>query len=68
MERGWLESLSVVDERADILNMHESLLGDATLVNTHLDRVRAITADHIAEATRRWLSPHQASTVVHQEA
>ncbi|MBZ0239268.1 MAG: insulinase family protein, partial [Cutibacterium acnes] len=31
-------------------------------------RIRAITADHIAEAARRWLSPHQASTVVHQEA
>lgn len=68
MERSWLESLAVVDERADLLNMHESLLGDAALVNTHLDRIRAITADHIAEAARRWLSPHQASTVVHQEA
>ena len=68
VERSWLESLAVVDERADLLNMHESLLGDAALVNTHLDRIRAITADHIAEAARRWLSPHQASTVVHQEA
>ena len=29
VERSWLESLAVVDERADLLNMHESLLGDA---------------------------------------
>lgn len=27
VERSWLESLAVVDERADLLNMHESLLG-----------------------------------------
>ena len=67
VERDWLESLAVVDERADLLNMHETLLGDANLVNTHLDRVRAITADQVTEAANRWLSPEQASTVVHKE-
>lgn len=59
--------MAVVDERADLLNMHETLLGDANVVNTHLDRVRAITADQVAEAANRWLSPEQASTVVHKE-
>lgn len=67
VERDWLGSLAVVDERADLLNMHETLLGDANLVNTHLDRVRAITADQVTEAAKRWLSPEQASTVVHKE-
>ena len=68
VERGWLESLAIVDERADLLNMHETLLGDATLVNTYLDRIRAVTGDQVAGATQRWLAPAQASTVVHQEA
>ena len=68
VERGWLESLAVVDERADLLNMHETLLGDATLVNTYLDRIRAVTGDQVAGAAQRWLAPAQASTVVHQEA
>ncbi|MSS44774.1 insulinase family protein [Cutibacterium sp. WCA-380-WT-3A] len=68
VERGWLESFAIVDERADVLNMYESLLGDANLVNTYLSRVQAVTADDIAEAAKRWLSPNQASTVVHKEA
>lgn len=67
VERGWLESFSAVDDRAELLGFHERVLGDAGLVATHLARVGAVGAEEISEAAKRWLDPAAASVVVHRD-
>ena len=64
-ERGWLQSLASQEERADHISHRTLLHGDATAVNTHLDRVRAITADDVRAAARTWLAPDARATVAY---
>lgn len=66
VERDWLESLAAIDERADMLAMFETLLGEAGGVNTHLERLRGVDAEGVASACRL-LTPSLASVVVHKE-
>ena len=56
-ERSWLSALAGQEERADLLSRYTLLRDDPEVVNTHLDRVRAVTAERVTEAARTWLVP-----------
>ncbi|GAA1394691.1 pitrilysin family protein [Luteococcus peritonei] len=62
-EREWLGELAQVDNRADQLGAFATLQGDPGLVNEHLGRIRAVTAEQVARATRTWLAPEQRSVL-----
>ncbi|GAA4411608.1 pitrilysin family protein [Fodinibacter luteus] len=67
-ERSWLSSLASQEERADLISHHLLLHGDPEVVNTHLDRLRGITADEVVRAARRWLRPESRAVVAYLTA
>ena len=58
-ERSWLSALASQEERADLISHHLLLHDDPDVVNTHLDRLRDVTAEQVVDAARRWLRPEQ---------
>ncbi len=64
-ERAWLSALASQEERADLLSRYTLLHDDPDVVNTHLDRVRAVTAERVVAATRRWLRPESRAVVAY---
>jgi predicted Zn-dependent peptidase len=64
-ERSWLSALASQEERADLISHHQLLHDDPEVVNTHLDRLRAVTAEQVLEAARRWLRPRSRATVAY---
>lgn len=67
-ERDWLLEMATVDSRADMINLHESVLGGAGKINDYLDRVRAVTTEQVRAAAATWLDPGNASVIVHHRA
>lgn len=67
-ERAWLSALASQEERADLLSRYALLHDDPEIVNTHLDRVRAVTAERVVEVTRRWLRPESRAVVAYLDA
>ncbi|GGL30567.1 insulinase family protein [Phycicoccus endophyticus] len=67
-ERAWLSALASQEERADLLSRYTLLHDDPGLVNTHLDRVRAVRPDDVRAATRRWLAPDSRAVVAYLAA
>lgn len=64
-ERSWLSMLASQEERADALSHYASLHGDPGLVNTHLDRLRAVTPEQVREAAATWLRPESRAVVAY---
>ena len=64
-ERAWLSALASQEERADLISRYTLLHDDPEFVNTHLDQVRAVTAERVVEATRRWLRPESRAVVAY---
>ena len=64
-ERSWLSALASQEERADLISHHLLLHDDPEVVNTHLDRLRAVTAEQVVEAARRWLRPESRAVVAY---
>ena len=64
-ERSWLSALASQEERADLISHHLMLHDDPAVVNTHLDRLRAVTADQVLAAARRWLHPESRAVVAY---
>ncbi|MGG5260043.1 M16 family metallopeptidase [Phycicoccus avicenniae] len=64
-ERAWLSALASQEERADMLSRNALLHDDPAVVNHHLDRVRAVTAEDVVAATRRWLRPESRAVVAY---
>ncbi len=64
-ERAWLSALASQEERADLISRYTLLHDDPEVVNTHLDRVRAVTAERVVDATRRWLRPESRAVVAY---
>ncbi|PKW26096.1 M16 family metallopeptidase [Phycicoccus duodecadis] len=62
-ERGWLSALASQEERADMISRFTLLHDDPGMVNTHLDRMRAVTPERVLEAARRWLAPQSRAVV-----
>jgi len=70
-ERSWLSALASQDERADMIGHYTSLADDTQYVNSFLERVGAVSADHVREAAATWLQPNARAVVsylVKQEA
>jgi len=65
-ERAWLSMLASQEERADALSHYASLHGDPGLVNTHLDRLRAVTPEQVREAASVWLRPESRAVVAYR--
>ena len=65
-ERGWLHMLASQEERADALSHYALLHGDPRLVNTHLDRLRAVTPEQVRAAAARWLRPESRAVVAYR--
>ena len=64
-ERSWLSTLASQDDRADVLSQHLLLHGDPGLVNTVLDRLRAVTPDQVRTVAARWLRPEHRAVVAY---
>ncbi len=64
-ERAWLSALASQEERADLISRSTLLHDDPEVINTHLDRVREVTADRVREVTRRWMRPENRAVVVY---
>ncbi|HYN29790.1 MAG TPA: pitrilysin family protein [Dermatophilaceae bacterium] len=64
-ERCWLQALASPEERADLLSHHALLHGDPRLVNTHVERVRAVGADTVRAAAAALLRPEQRAVVAY---
>ncbi len=64
-ERSWLSALASQEERADLISHHHLLHDDPGVVNTHLDRLRAVTAEQVTAAAHRWLRPQNRAVVAY---
>jgi zinc protease len=64
-ERSWLSALASQEERADLVSHHLLLHDDPQVVNTHLDRLRDVTAEQVLDSARRWLRPDSRATVAY---
>ena len=64
-ERSWLSALASQEERADLVSHHLLLHDDPHVVNTHLDRLRDVTAEQVLDSARRWLRPRSRATVAY---
>ena len=67
-ERSWLSALASQEERADLISRYALLHDEPEGVNTHLDRLRAVTAEQVTEAVARWLRPEHRATVAYLSA
>ncbi|KRE42071.1 M16 family metallopeptidase [Knoellia sp. Soil729] len=65
-ERGWLSMLASQEERADALSHYALLHGDPTMVNTHLDRLRAVTPEQVQAAAATWLRPESRAVIAYR--
>lgn len=65
-ERSWLSMLASQEERADALSHYALLHGDPSMVNTHLDRLRAVTPEQVRDAARVWLRPESRAVVAYR--
>jgi zinc protease len=65
IEARQLDELQKVDERADQLSMFTCLFDDPGLINTELDRIRAVGARDVREFAARHLDPGHAATLVY---
>jgi zinc protease len=68
IEARQLDDLQKVDERADQLSMFTCLFGDPGLINTELDRVRAVRASDVRDFAARHLDPRHAATLIYVPA
>ena len=58
-------ALASQEERADLISHHLLLHDDPDVVNTHLDRLRDVTAEQVVQAARQWLRPESRAVVAY---
>ena len=68
LELDRLEELQRVGERADQLSMFETLFDDPGLINSELDRYRAVSAAEVRAFAVRALVPANSATLVYEPA
>ena len=56
-EHDWLSQLALIDSRANQMSGAYTLFDDVDYVNNQFDTVIAITAEQVAQAAIKWLSP-----------
>jgi zinc protease len=68
IEARQLDELQKVDERADQLSMFTCLFDDPGLINTEIDRIRAVSAEDVRAFAARHLEPERAATITYVPA
>jgi zinc protease len=68
IEARQLDELQKVDERADQLSMFTCLFDDPGLINTELDRIRAVRVEDVRAFAARHLDPERAATLTYVPA
>jgi len=68
LELDRLEELQRVGERADQLSMFETLFDDPGLINSELDRYRAVNASDVRDFAAASLVPHNSATLLYEPA
>jgi predicted Zn-dependent peptidase len=66
LELDRLEELQRVGERADQLSMFETLFADPGLINSELDRYRAVSAADVRAFAGAMLAPGNSGTIVYE--
>lgn len=56
-ERWWLSAMASQEERADTISEFTLLHDDPDIINTYVDRTRAVSAADIQAAVQHWLAP-----------
>ena len=64
-EREWLGELASFDSRADLFGAFQTLLGDATLVNTRIADFAEITPSEVLAAAQKYLQPDQRAVLTY---
>ncbi|WP_052465869.1 M16 family metallopeptidase [Mobilicoccus massiliensis] len=64
-EREWLSTLADVEQRADQIGRLTTLYDDPQGINTHLDRLLALTPEDVRRAADVWLRPESRAAVVY---
>lgn len=64
-ERWWLSAMASTDERADTLSQYTLLHADPQVINTFVDRTRAVTPEQIRDAARVWMRPESRAVVAY---
>ncbi|GMA18506.1 insulinase family protein [Arsenicicoccus piscis] len=67
-ERGWLQHLASLDERADAICGNTLLHDDPQFINTILDRLGAITGEQVKQAAATYLRPRNRAVVAYLRA
>lgn len=62
-ERWWLSAMAGTDDRADTLSQYALLHDDAQIINTFVDRTRAVRPDEIRDVVRAWVRPESRAVV-----
>jgi zinc protease len=65
IETDFTVSMQLAGERADKLSMFATYFGDPRLINSHVDRYRAVTADQVTEFARQYLGPDNRATLLY---
>jgi predicted Zn-dependent peptidase len=63
----WLDQTGTAMGRADVLNRHETLHGDAALADEVLPRIEAVTADAVRDVVGRWWRPDNRAVLEYRE-
>ena len=59
--------MSTAMGRADVLNRHETLHGDASLADGVLPRIEAVTAADVRDVAARWFTPDNRAVLEYRE-
>jgi predicted Zn-dependent peptidase len=65
IETDFTVSLQSASERADKLSQFATYFGDPDLINTHLDRYRAVTRERVTAFAREWLGADNRVSLVY---
>ncbi|CAG7572405.1 putative Zn-dependent peptidase [Barrientosiimonas humi] len=65
-ERWWLSAMAGQEERADTISQYALLHDDPQIVNTFVDRTRAVTPEQIRDVSRAWLRPESRAVVAYR--
>lgn len=68
LERVCLSALAEIETRADLISATACHLEDPAWLNGYLDRIAALTPDHVVEVARRWLAPGDHYTLLYRKA
>ncbi|HRC13280.1 MAG TPA: peptidase M16, partial [Dermatophilaceae bacterium] len=61
----WLSALASHDDRADHISHYAALHDDPAYINTFLNQLRSVSAEHVRAAAARYLTPSSRAVVAY---